>query len=140
MPLTRKLEQLVRDLAVVDDPHERLTLIVDRAKHLPPFSATDRTDANRVQGCVSVVWLVGELRDDRCYFRSDAESPVVRGLLALLCEFFSGFTPAQLATTDADPLEALGISRNLSPTRRNGLTAARNAIRAFARSQIGAQH
>lgn len=87
---------------------------------------------NRISGCVSVVWIVGEFREGRCFFHSDAESLIVRGLVALLCEFYSGFEPSTILAPHPDPLEALGISRNLSPTRRNGLAAARNAIRAFA--------
>jgi cysteine desulfuration protein SufE len=83
-----------------------------------------------------VVWVVGELRDGHCYFRSDAESPIVRGLVALLCESFSGFTPRQIVESDADPLAALELSANLSPTRRNGLAAARLAIRDFARQHV----
>ena len=133
MPLSRKLEQLVADLAVLDDPQERLALIVDRAKRVPPLPPTERVDSNRVHGCVSVVWLVPQLRDGLCVFRGDAESPLVRGLVLLLCDFFSGLSPAMLATSEVDPLEPLGLARNLSPTRRNGLNAVRQTIRAFAR-------
>ena len=132
MPLSRKLQQVVEDLAVIDGPQERLALLVDRAKHAPPLPASERTDAHRVPGCMSVVWLVPELRDGRCYFRCDAESPMVRGLVSFVCEFFSGFSPHAIAGTEVDPLDPLGIARNLSPTRRNGLTAVRKAIRAFA--------
>lgn len=136
VPLTRKLTQLVEDLAVVDDPQERLSLVVERARNLAPLTPGERVDANRVPGCVSVVWLVGDLRDGRCRFRCHAESPVVHGLVALLCEFFSGFAPELIAGSDADPLEALGLVKNLSPTRRNGLAAARATIKGFARRQI----
>lgn len=135
VPLSRKLQQLVEDIAMLDDPQERLALIVDRSKRVPPLPPTDRIDANRVHGCVSVVWLVGELRAGHCHFRADAESPVVRGLILLLCDFYSGFEPAAIAASEVDPLEALGVTHNLSPTRRNGLAAARAAIRAFAASQ-----
>lgn len=136
MPLTPKLHRLVEDLAVLDDPQERLALLVDRAKRVAPLPPHERTEANRVRACVSVVWLIGELRDGTCHFRGDAESPLVRGLVVLLCDFFSDFAPAAIAETEVDPLEALGLLRNLSPTRRNGLAAARNAIRAFARAQV----
>ena len=136
MPLVRKLQQLVDDLAVLDDPQERLSVVVDRAKKIPPLPPAERTDAHRVRGCVSVVWLVGELRDGRCYFRSDAESPVVRGLVALLCEFYSGHTPQDIVAADANPLEGLDLTRNLSPTRRNGLASARETIRLYARSHL----
>lgn len=132
MPLTRKLQQLLDELAVIPDAHERLALLVDRARRVPPLPASDRTEANRVRGCVSVVWLVSEIRDGVCHFRADAESPVVRALVLLLSEFFSGATPAAIADSAIDPLEALDLTANLSPTRRNGLAAARAAIQAFA--------
>jgi cysteine desulfuration protein SufE len=138
MPVPQKLQQLVDDLSPVEDPHERLAFVVDRAKKTPPLSAADRTEAHRVRGCISVVWLVPELRDGHCHFRSDAESPVVRGLVVLLVEFFSGFTPEEIVTTDADPLQALDLIANLSPTRRNGLAAVRRAIHEFARANLKA--
>ncbi len=103
---------------------------------MPELTASERTDAHRVTGCVSVVWLAGQMRGGRCFFRCAAESALVRALVAFLCEFFSGFTPREILTADPDPLEALGIARNLSPTRRNGLAAARRAIRAFAQANL----
>lgn len=132
MPLTRKLQQVLDDLAVVDDVQERLAIIVDRARNTPPFPEKERLETHRIPGCVSVVWFVGEMREGRCFFRADAESPVVRGLVGFLCEFFSGFTPEAILAADPDPLDAIGLARNLSPTRRNGLSAARATIRAFA--------
>lgn len=133
MFLTDKLQHVVDEFALIEDPQDRLGAVVDRAKRIPPLPSTQRTEANRVHGCVSVVWLVSELREGRCYFRSDAESPVVRGLVAFLCDFFTGATVAEIAASDVQPLDALDLMRNLSPTRRNGLTAARNAIALFAR-------
>jgi cysteine desulfuration protein SufE len=134
--LDEKLRHMVEDLAIIDDPQERLAHVVDRAKRIPPLPAAERVDVHRVRGCVSIVWLVGEVRDGRCVFRFDADSPIVRGLLALLCEFFSGFSPADVAASNLDPLEALGLLANLSPTRRNGLAAALRAIRAFAETNL----
>jgi cysteine desulfuration protein SufE len=113
---------------------ERLAVVVDRGRRLPALPAADRTDAHRVAGCVSVVWLVGELRSGVCHFRSDAESPLVRGLVAFVCEFFTGATPAEILASDLDPLAAGGIAPHLSPTRQNGLAAVRAAIRSFARN------
>jgi cysteine desulfuration protein SufE len=134
--LAEKLQRVQNDFAVFDDPQERLSAVIDRARKIPPLPSTDRIDENRVQGCVSIVWLVGEVRDGRCLFRSDAESPVVRGLLAFLCDFFNGATPAEIADSTSDPLAALELTQNLSPTRRNGLAAAHRAIVAFARRSL----
>ncbi|MSU67539.1 MAG: Fe-S metabolism protein SufE [Opitutia bacterium] len=132
MTLAEKLTQLTDDLAIIDDPQERLGAVVDRAKKLPPLADAERTDANRVRGCISLVHLVGEFRDGHCYFRCEADGPLVRGLVALLCNFYGGATAADIATFEPDPLEALDLAKNLSPTRRNGLTSARATIRAFA--------
>lgn len=136
MFLAEKLQRIVDEFAVIEDAHERLAAVVERSKRTPPLPAADRIDANRVRGCVSVVWLVADLREHRCYFRSDAESPVVRGLVVFLCDFFSGAPPDEIAGTSIDPLAALDLTRNLSPTRRNGLAAAHKAIREFAQRQI----
>lgn len=132
----RKLENLVADFAILDDLQERLTLVVDRAKRTPPLPPAQRTEANRVRGCVSVVWLAPELRAGVCHFHGDAESPLVRGLVVLTCDYFSGFPPAELAGTTLDPLAALGLTPNLSPTRRNGLAAVRQAIRAYSEARL----
>ena len=134
MFLADKLQRLIDEFGPLCDPHDRLSAVIDRAKRIPPLEAKDRVDANRVHGCVSVVWLAGECTAGRCYFRADAESPVVRGLVIFLCDFFNGAPVAEVADTDVDPLETLGLLQNLSPTRRNGLVAAQNAIRAFAGS------
>jgi cysteine desulfuration protein SufE len=134
--LAEKLQRVVDEFSVFDDPHERLAAVVDRAKRTPSLPAADRIDANRVRGCVSVVWLVADLRDNRCYFRSDAESPIVRGLVVFLCDFFSGAPPDEISASSLDPLAALDLTRNLSPTRRNGLAAAHKAIREFAQRQF----
>lgn len=123
---------MIEDLAIIDDPQERLSLVVDRARKRPPLPETERIEAHRVKGCISQAWLVGERRDGRCYFRCDADSPLVRGLLVLLCDLYSDATPAEIVATEPALIEDLGLARNLSPTRRNGLRSVRAAIRDFA--------
>jgi cysteine desulfuration protein SufE len=132
--LAEKQQQLIDDFAVIDDLQERLTVVVDRARKLPPLAESERIDAYRVRGCISLVHVVGELRNGRCYFHCEADSPLVRGLVALLCDFFSDAPPAEIAASDADPLAALDLIENLSPTRRNGLASARATILAFAKT------
>jgi cysteine desulfuration protein SufE len=130
--LSEKLNRLRDELAPFDDPQERLTHLVDRARRAPRLPPEERTDANRVTGCVSVVWLAGAAGPHGCAFRAHADSPVVHGLLALLCDFFSGAPAAAIAGCELDPLAELSVSRDLSPTRVNGLASARARIRAIA--------
>jgi len=130
--LAEKQRRLVDDYLVIEDAQERLAAIVDRARQSPPLPATERSETNRVRGCVSQAWIAAGLRDGRCHFRSDADSPLVRGLLLLLCDFYSDALPAEVAATEPALLEELGLARNLSPTRLNGLRSVRAKIREFA--------
>ena len=133
--MTDQQQELIDDLNIIEDPQERLTIVVDRAKRHPALDESERTDTNRVPGCVSQVWLISEFRDGRCHFRCDADGPLVKGLVALLCDFFDDTLLAETASSEADPLAELGLLNNISPTRRNGLDAVRAAIRKFAQAQ-----
>ena len=123
---------MIEDLSIIDDPQERLALVVDRARQRPPLAEGERTEAHRVKGCISQAWIVGELRDGRCQFRCDADSPLVRGLIVLLCDLYSGATPADIVATEPALFEKLDLARNLSLTRLNGLRSVRAVIRDFA--------
>ena len=126
------LTRLAADLEAFEDPQERLAFVVDRVRRVPPLSAAERFVADRVTGCISVVWLTGREEGGRWTFRADADSPVVRGLLLLLCEVYTGAETAAITACARDPLAELGLLRDLSPTRRNGLASALARIRALA--------
>lgn len=132
MTLAERQRQLIADYALIEDPQERLAAVVDRARGRPPLPAAERTEANRVRGCVSAAWVVGEERAGRCHYRGDADSPLVRGLLALLCDLYDGATPPEVIATEPTLLEELDLARGLSPTRLNGLRSVRARILAHA--------
>lgn len=133
MTLQEKQQHLVDELLIIPDSRERLSAVIDRARRAVSLPASERTENNRVRGCVSHVWLVSELRAGRCVFRGDADGPLVKGLVVFLCEFFSGASPADISSSDANPLVALELLRGLSPTRQNGLSSVLTSIRSFAK-------
>ncbi len=136
MTLIEKQQQLIENYAIIDDPQERLAAVVDDARKMPPLTENERTETNRVKGCISQAWIATDLRDDRCSFRADADSPLVRGLLKLICDLYTGATPTEVATVEPILLEELGLARNLSPTRLNGLRSVRAKIREFAHAHL----
>jgi cysteine desulfuration protein SufE len=137
MTLANRQQRLIEDLGLVPDRHERLAIIVERSRRLEPFSTDNKSPAHRVTGCQSTVWLIGERHPDGTLtFCCDADSPMVKGLVHLLCEFYSGATPAEIVATEPAFLDALGLARDLSPTRRNGLAAVRARIRAIALASL----
>jgi cysteine desulfuration protein SufE len=134
--LVEKQQQLIGNYAVIDDPQERLAAVVDDARKMPPLNDSERTEANRVKGCISQAWIAADLRGDRCSFRAEADSPLVRGLLKLMCDLYTGATPDEVVTVEPVLFEELGLARNLSPTRLNGLRSVRAKIREFAGAHL----
>jgi cysteine desulfuration protein SufE len=132
MTLVEHQRRLIADLAIIEDVQERLVAVVERARHLPPLLETERSDAFRVPGCQSQVWIVAEPRNGVIAFRCDADSPLVKGLVALLCELYSGHRPDEIVATEPVLFEELRLLQNLSPTRRHGLAAVRVRLRQLA--------
>lgn len=128
---------MIADLLLIEDAQERLAAVVDGARSRPPLPEAERTEANRVKGCISQAWVVGEVRAGLCQFRCDADSPLVRGLLVLLCDLYTGATPADVVATEPELFEKAGLARSLSPTRLNGLKSVRAKIRDFAAAHAG---
>jgi cysteine desulfuration protein SufE len=139
MTLVQRHRRLIDDLLIIPDRQERLTIVVDQARRLPVFPATERAAGNRIAGCQSAVWLIAESQvDGTLSLRVDADSPLVKGLVHLLCAAYSGATPAEIAAIEPKFLEELELLRDLSPTRRNGLAAVRTRIRELATAALAA--
>ncbi|OYW71529.1 MAG: hypothetical protein B7Z37_27550 [Verrucomicrobia bacterium 12-59-8] len=128
MSLDEKQQSLIDDLNIIHDPHERLNAVVSRGNAMKLDDAL-KTEANLVPGCVSRVWLHGELVEGHTRFICDADSPMVKGLAALLCELYSNADPNEVEAVEPRVWEACGFKKMLSPTRLNGLGQMRKRIR-----------
>lgn len=125
---------LIEDLEILPSWQERLEEILRRDRKQPGLPDADKTDARRVPGCVSRVWLVTEAREGRGHFRTDAEAPAVRALVGAVARLYDGATLADCAVHEPKFLAALELERHLTGTRREALTKLRDAIRTFAQS------
>ena len=132
MTTREKQAALIARFSIIENAQERLTAIVARGRKWPAPADAEKTDAHRVQGCVSQVWLAGSVENARCRFRMAADSPLVQGLAALICELYDGGATEEIAEVEPELMEALGLARQLSPTRLNGLANVRRTIRDFA--------
>ena len=131
MTLADKQQSLIDDLNIIDDLHERLNAVVSRGAAMK-LAEEHKIEANLVPGCVSRVWLHGKLVDGRTHFACDAESPMVKGLAALLCELYTDADPQEVAAIEPEVWEGCGFTKMLSPTRLNGLANMRVKIREMA--------
>lgn len=114
---------IVEEFGFFGDWSERYQYLIDLGKRLPAFPDEWKTEGNRLQGCQSKVWIVPEARDGRLYFAAASDSSIVSGLVYLALRVYSGRTPAEIRATAPDFVQAIGLSRHLSPTRSNGFAA-----------------
>lgn len=134
--MTAALAQMVDDFSFFDDWEARYAYLIDLGKKLPPLRTEERTEANKVEGCMSQVWLVVEISPQgKISVRGESDAHIVRGLIALLVAAYSGLTQTELARVDIESVfERLGFSDHLSPNRRNGFFAMVARIKALASS------
>jgi cysteine desulfuration protein SufE len=103
---------------------QRARLLMQWGDRLPALSNVDKVDANRVHGCESQVWLVGALDDGHWQFAASSDARLIRGLVALLLARVNGLSAVELQQVDLPEwFNQLGLSRQLSPSRSNGLNA-----------------
>ena len=123
------IQELIDDFAFLDDWEDRYRYVIELGKTLAPLSEAEHCAANKVEGCVSQVWLVTEMaRDDngalRLTFRGDSDAHIVSGLIAILIALYSGQTPDDILQIDARSVFAeIGLNEHLSPQRSNGLSS-----------------
>ncbi|AWT09533.1 Fe-S metabolism protein SufE [Stutzerimonas frequens] len=109
---------------------QRARLLMQWGERLEPLDDGERSEANRVAGCESQVWLVGERQNGRWHFRAASDARLIRGLLAVLLARVNGLDANELTQVDmADWFASLGLSRQLSPSRSNGMNAVLQRMR-----------
>ena len=135
--IEQTIDDLADDFALLPDWEERISHVIELARSLEPISDAERTEENRVRGCISRVWLVSEHRDDqpeKLYFRGDSDAHLVRGEIAMLLRIFSGRTPQEILSIDPKAVfERLGLREALTAQRSNGLFSMMNRIQQEAR-------
>ncbi|MFO2463835.1 SufE family protein [Pseudomonas sp. 15FMM2] len=115
---------------------QRARLLMQWGERLPALPDADKVEANLVQGCESLVWLTGQLQDGHWQFAASSEARLIRGLVALLLARVNGLSAAELQAVDLpDWFAQLGLSRQLSPSRSNGLNAVLQRMRALSQIQ-----
>ncbi|MDO8901490.1 MAG: SufE family protein [Phenylobacterium sp.] len=124
------LNELADEFDLLGDWEERYRYVIELGADLAPLSEAERSDANKVRGCASQVWLVTEPQaDGRVEFRGDSDAHIVRGLIAILLRLFSGRRPADIIAFDVRAaFQRLGLSGALSTQRSNGLAAMADRI------------
>ncbi|WP_420393169.1 SufE family protein [Acuticoccus sp.] len=123
-------EDIAEAFELIDDWEERYRYVIELGRELPEFPDALRTEATKVEGCVSKVWIMTGQREDELALLGDSDAMIVRGLVAILIAFYEGRLPADVPTLDVEAyLRRLQLDEHLTPQRSNGLAAMVKRIR-----------
>jgi cysteine desulfuration protein SufE len=132
-------EDIAENLSYLDDWEERYAYVIQLGRALPALADDLKTDANKVMGCASQVWLATGVQagsDPVLTFEGDSDAHIVRGLVALAISLNSGKTASEIIATDTfDRFEKLGLK--VSSQRSNGLRSMVARIRHDAERALG---
>ena len=123
-------EDIAEAFEVIDDWEERYRYVIELGREMPEFPAALKTDATKVEGCVSQVWLMSGERDGRLTLVGDSDAMIVRGLVAILIAYYGDRPLAEVPALDVEGfLRRLQLDEHLTPQRSNGLNAMVKRIR-----------
>lgn len=134
------IDELAENFSLFDDWEDRYRYIIDLGKKMDPLPEEAKVSANKVEGCMSQVWLTHSSEGDGpeavLHFQADSDAHIVRGLLAVLLILFSGKTAGDILGIDADAeLAKLDLDQHISPNRRNGVASVVKTIQMVAKAQ-----
>ena len=136
------IEEIKDNFALLDEWDDRYRYVIELGRTLEPLPEADHSQANKVQGCASQVWLStrvmpGKSGEPVLSFVGDSDAHIVRGLIAILFALFSGKTAREILQTDAVAVfDSLGFREHLTPQRSNGLRSMVERVKADARNAL----
>ena len=129
------IEEIKDDFAFLDEWEDKYRYVIELGKALPEMPEAVKTDANKVRGCVSQVWLETKVDDGKLHFEGDSDAMIVRGLVAILLAIYQDRTPQEILNTDARQIfEELGLKDHLTPQRSNGFASMVERIQSDAKA------
>ena len=130
--IEKRVEEIKEDLEFFDDELAKYEYIIDLGKKLEEFKEEDKIPENIVHGCTSQVWLTHEIKDGKIYFYGTSDAIIVKGLVFMILEIFSGSTIEELKQIDMDIVHELKLSEVITPNRQSGIIGMMKKIKEYA--------
>jgi cysteine desulfuration protein SufE len=124
--------EILSDFEMFDTWEEKYHYIIELGQKLPPLEDKYKVDEYKIKGCQSSVWLTGEERDGKLFFKADSDSTFVKGEIALLMMVLSGQSPEAILDAKLEFIDALGLRQHIAVTRANGLASMIKQMKTYA--------
>ena len=135
------IDEIIDNFAFLDQWDDRYRYVIELGRMLAPLAPEEHSEANKVRGCASQVWLSTQVKRDGhepvLSFVGDSDAHIVRGLIAILFALYSDKPAREILSTDAVALfEQLGLKEHLTPQRSNGFRSMVERIKADANAAL----
>lgn len=130
--IEQRVEEIKEDLDFFDDELAKYEYIIDLGKKLEEFDEKDKIPQNIVHGCTSQVWLTYEEKNGKLYFHGTSDAIIVKGLVYMILQIFSGATIQELKDVDMDIVYELNLSEVITPNRQSGVIGMIKKIKEYA--------
>lgn len=102
--------------------HDRLQYLVDKAKDVKPLPESAKTEENRIHGCASKLWIVGDAdADNKMRYQVDGDAFITKGTAKVVTDIVNGCHRSEVANLTVENFKGLGIKELLTMQRQNGL-------------------
>jgi cysteine desulfurase/selenocysteine lyase len=134
---TTTLDEICTELDDLEG-QERLQYLMELGDELPDFPVEWQSEANRVLGCMSQVWVVPQVSptsDDvkKLHFRGTSDAALVRGLMAFVLAVYNDHTADEILNYPIEEtIERAGLRNLIGMQRSSGLRSMINRIRGLA--------
>ena len=115
-----KLFNLVEKLKNSDNPQRKYEYILWLGKKLKVPENSILIPENKVQGCVSEVFVKPNFKEGKLYWEGYSDALITKGLLAFLISGLNDLTPKQVVNINSEFIEETGLKKSLTPSRSNG--------------------
>lgn len=135
------IDEIRDNFELLDEWDDRYRYVIELGRTLEPMPEAEHSAENKVQGCVSHVWLQKLIDREGgapvLRYRGDSDAHIVRGLVAIVLALYSGRTPQEILATDAIAVfNEFGFRDHLTPQRSNGLRSMVERIKTDAKQAL----
>lgn len=137
------IDEIISNFELLDESSDRLEYLIELGRLAEPLPPEKKTEANRVRGCASSVWLdtAAENGAGRTIlrFHGDSDAIITRGIVALIAAIYSGKSPDEIVRADAlHTFRDIGLAEHLTAQRSNGARSMMERIRRDAQTALAA--
>ncbi len=127
-----KKNNLIEEFNKCNDWEEKYQKLISNAKKAKSLPEEFKTEDNKIKGCQSQVWINVTYEDSKLYFLGDSDALLVKGIVVMLTELFSGLSPDEVLAADISFIKEIGFDTHLTPSRANGLQSMLKQIKFYA--------